>query len=1266
MFSSQGPSRAGSRRPGQRPAAGGSGGNRLPSVSVPTPPRTPRNTNPNLPLQVASPFSGQNVSMYHTPISTPMQPLRTYAGRQHQQPTRDFAMDVDAQSEAVSYSQAGGAESTNDDAKKYANRPELSVALSAQLPRELQKVLATCDFQAEAYAGGIDHDTGFGYIVSPSTCFVWNATTAHSLYPTCYMFPMPSIATSSGNLLTPFASLVPYGTTREPGLIVASGEGELRFWDSVDTGLAGAEHFTSVQLDLVTAEFVTGLYRYENLVYVALTSNGRLFRVTITTHNGKSQLVATLFGGGGTSVFYRATTALLPFLGAQSAIPGSSEVALALAFGQRRPRQGRDVWVLTQNQLQRWSVRVDSWEQLEQQIDVRQLIGASMEQAIDIPGGMKRAAATYDFELLDVGVRSDGEILVLFSYPSPPSTSFSPVGNAYTYCVARISVKDPSRPEVQTRDVLVSDMNRDSRPATAPKMLLIDGGAAVLVQFGGAIVVASLGRTFRQTLTLKSQWNRTLGFGLTKTESQARLSEISAIIAENGVVTIQIHHQEIEDFRTDTPTNQLKATFEQAIYYGSKEENPFLFTASSSVGGNFDQAACAVSNELVTSSSVLLKPILDQRKQLLKKMELLRALILFINENGVGGHLSVSGKKSLSDDAEKIFMALTVWQYVNSNQESRGVLEYAVLNFMERIGKRGSDDVVRLFFRTKVDEFPALFRELYEFILPQTSGSRQPPSSDLRFVNRIIIIAFDAMIKHREETNALYGIPSDDRRASQWTNGQTILDIISNLFEATSLSLTELTRDTHASAQNPDRKVQLLELQDQLKHLAEMTFWVFDERIAHLQSLANDTGDDREVHSLKERFTTVRKHVAQALVTHHISSIAFGLAQKFADFRLLAHLCNDPQALKSLDGNATSEDISEAYITRYQDKFAFELYQWYTDNGQLQKLLAQDQVHPELLSQYLEKYPNPRVSWLHYLSAGDLAGAANALVATAQEDRRVVSKKAADLSGQVEFSLAKLCNLAQGSVADERTGNAFEAAALVCTKELETISTYEELRSEFSSIVQHFSAGVDANRVDPLELIAGQSKLIQSAALRAHFKRLARQILQGKTLDFEDLIDVLTLKPQDEQLINGFWDAIVALNKSKQQGLQAGRVKSALSVIWRRLLLSVDWHKVRPSQGMYDSDLSKALQGTIVFRFMLQMTGKTDYENMWLRPEGALLIPTLSEITARFPQFSDAEAQNLLQDYVDERDSLQDDINSLGLDELYDATLREVLLATGK
>ncbi|KAG8913254.1 hypothetical protein FRC00_002786, partial [Tulasnella sp. 408] len=666
----------------------------------------------------------------------------------------------------------------------------------------------------------------------------------------------------------------------------------------------------------------------------------------------------------------------------------------------------------------------------------------------------------------------------------------------------------------------------------------------------------------------------------------------------------------IEDFHADTPTNQLKATFEQAIFYGAREENPFLFTVSPSVEGSFDQAACAVSNEIVNSSSVLLPAILDQRLQLSKRMELLRALILFINENGVGGHLSTSGKKLLSDGAEKIFMALTIWQHVNNNPESRTVLEQAVFNFMQRSGKTFGDDPVRMFFRTKVDEFQVLFRELYEIVQPQSSASRRQQRSYLQDVNRIIIIAFDSMLKHREETHALYGIPSDDRRASQWTNGHTIVDIVSNLFDATSSFLMEQTKDGHAPGQKSDRAVLVLELQDQLKHLAEMTFWVFSERIAHLQ-------------------------------------------------RLLAHLCNEPQALQALDGSATADEICEAYITQYQDKFAFELYLWYTDNGArvryqtpttpstntslraIAKASGSRPGAPRIVTPLFGTSPQSS-SFMAPLSfckgpsrrgertGRDCSGGSSGCLKKGMSSHETVSP-ASNMSLQVEFALAKLCNLAQATVTDERTSPAFEAAANVCTKELETISTYEELRREFLYIVEHYS-GAEANRVDQPEVIASANlSLREGTAIRSHFKNLTRQILQGKTLDFEDLIDILTLKPQNEQLINGFWDAIAALNKSK---------------------------------GMYDSDVSAALRGTIVFRLMQQMSGLQDCDNAWLRPQDALLIPTIQEISARFPQFSDAQAQALSQDYLEEQENLQDAIDSLGLEELYDATYREVGLAS--
>jgi len=106
---------------------------------------------------------------------------------------------------------------------------------------------------------------------------------------------------------------------------------------------------------------------------------------------------------------------------------------------------------------------------------------------------------------------SDGQVLVLISYPTHLGNSTA--GSAqelYTYAVARLAFNG-SIAEVQSLTNLTYDMvsvlskrsprymltsmsrqPRDARPGTAPKMVLLDEGDAVLVQFGAAVVVASL------------------------------------------------------------------------------------------------------------------------------------------------------------------------------------------------------------------------------------------------------------------------------------------------------------------------------------------------------------------------------------------------------------------------------------------------------------------------------------------------------------------------------------------------------------------------------------------------------------------------------------------------------------------------------------------------------------------------------------------------------------------------------------------------------
>jgi nuclear pore complex protein Nup133 len=59
------------------------------------------------------------------------------------------------------------------------------------------------------------------------------------------------------------AAFVQYGSLREPGLLLLSSTGELRFWGSISVGLSGAEGFFTAQLTLQLGESVVALNRVE-------------------------------------------------------------------------------------------------------------------------------------------------------------------------------------------------------------------------------------------------------------------------------------------------------------------------------------------------------------------------------------------------------------------------------------------------------------------------------------------------------------------------------------------------------------------------------------------------------------------------------------------------------------------------------------------------------------------------------------------------------------------------------------------------------------------------------------------------------------------------------------------------------------------------------------------------------------------------------------------------------------------------------------------
>lgn len=89
--------------------------------------------------------------------------------------------------------------------------------------------------------------------------FVWNySASSVGVGSTCYIFPNPS---TPGRNDAPYASFVPYRSSQEPGLILCSENGAVRYWDNVSLGLTGGETYRALQLGLATGERVLRMTR---------------------------------------------------------------------------------------------------------------------------------------------------------------------------------------------------------------------------------------------------------------------------------------------------------------------------------------------------------------------------------------------------------------------------------------------------------------------------------------------------------------------------------------------------------------------------------------------------------------------------------------------------------------------------------------------------------------------------------------------------------------------------------------------------------------------------------------------------------------------------------------------------------------------------------------------------------------------------------------------------------------------------------------------
>ncbi|KAH9856929.1 Non-repetitive/WGA-negative nucleoporin C-terminal-domain-containing protein [Lenzites betulinus] len=1110
----------------------------------------------------------------------------------------------------------------------FSKSKEMTVMFYAQLPVEVKQALRSADFYRDAYTGDVDTLTGFAVVASLRTCFVWKYSQALTGTPTCYIFGCPK-EPYPPPMATPFHALVPFGAQREPGLIVCSNIGQIRFWDSIGMGLAGGDNFSFSLLELVEGENVTNLVRADSQTFIASTTAGRLFRLVVTSSGGKYHLSFHTFGRPQSSL-----SRLLPsFWSGPELQPQPGFISAVAAEELARGATGRLVWALVDLRLQQWNMSIEGWETLEAEEDIGEQTRTAVREHFP---GAPESDVELDLELLDLKLQGSDDMVILVSWAGQDEESTSTDFATHprrVYAVVYLRHLPGAFTVTKVQTVPYQSTSSSGAPMH-PRLQVIVPQKLIAIQFGDAVTICAQENEYMDRLELKSAMDRTLGVGVVQGESEF------LVLTAATMMKTAIDLDEVAKFHPETGrANLIKSTMTKAILYGSVSENPLHFSFPPEVDEEaLMSGAEQLSDAILESDTEVVRAHHDLHTQMSGRKDRLSFLIKFINDNSALTKMSQRSRQTLAADAEKLYSADQLWLRHNDSLRSGNtddVLHEAVYRYMNALGEGHHEDCLRAFLRLRVRDLGGLLPQAVELVRRSSSQMGGKSTETIPQANQIVLTILQSAHSYREYNKGVYGIvlPMLD----PWTSRPEVIDIVNELFNLTAQLVEAPSGDSHAA---DTKKVP----RQQLPELAACLFRCIQERLDWLGSptAAEDSGTERDRSQLEDRFRQLRPEVLEVLRRNGFANEAFKLAEDYHDFRSLASLCHKGKVYPP-EENPNAARI-EAYVEKFREAFTTELYQWYIEHGELRTMFAQD--HQEYLDAFFAEHPHPGISWIHDLGRSRYAQASQALLTEAEHAPELVSK-------HLMLSMGKLSHLAQlhdGTRAiNQDVIDAFHDG-------LDFVSVHdtliEDLKSALASVRTRQSLEMQVETIT----LKKAGNLSNRRALYNVFKFLVRQLLQGKALSVEDMAEILSLKDNYGKVE----DYVTSLHLlARAENIPSSRRLSVFKNVWRRIYIHDDWNLIRQTTGVSDEELNQRLRSTALYAALQAVAHKRARpEGYRLTPTEALDVPAEDELALRWPSMSPEEAAAIARDYERDSRALRDlDLEGiyLSLEELVNA-----------
>ncbi|ODO05027.1 hypothetical protein I350_05639 [Cryptococcus amylolentus CBS 6273] len=1114
------------------------------------------------------------------------------------------------------------------------------IAALGKLPKEVAALVKASDLVNDPIIAHVDYKSGYAVAATSRTCVAWNYAKRTNSTPTTYSFPAPPPTTSSLAGFVPPILAALYTSTAEPGMILVSSSGEIRFWDSLSLALSNVDRYQELFVELPEGDWVERVWKIDGSTFVLTTVTSQAYRLNITTSGG------------------RATPVVVPLSRPSGMFGRASQVLFGTRYDREGVRSvaslGSEVYILASRSVQKWTFASDG-QKFVQEYDLYDAAGNAVSD-IYISG-------TVALELDDIVAIGPESLAALVTYAEPESRP--------THAILTFSLQRASIPAIDRILTLAYFPTPESRALDIPRLIVPQDSSVAFVRFGGAVVMKALDyeTAYEETIHLKDPSNAFLAVDAVLAPNPTAV----LLPASGGLMSLTALEPRASPEmlgQKSGATARLESKMQGAVWFGGRGDNPLDFglveDARGLGAGDVAEAAESVSAEVVSSSSRYAPVISELRLNLQDKLSRLKELLKFVHANNLLSELPQTTRRKLSGDAEKVKGALELWDYQDklldqiNSQPSKALLTSSIQTYFTTFPpailpsspsySEFTSDPVRFFFRHNIPHLSTLlsvtFSQYQSAVSQLGPDDVQEKSAWLGEVNQIFIALERAAAQYREEEADLYVIDREKPAVEMWTASDELLDALEFLYASTEAAIKERTRVLGSAIDEPPssgrggedlRKEQILQgmLKRQMGWLAAALCTNMEDKCrVVVRRQMNDGASEEEGIAIKEQWDAMKPRVIRPLVAIDRIAEAFELAEHHRDFPTLVVLSNDPQAAQG-----RGEARIQIYIERFGEEFAFELYRWYIAQGQAYQLLTQDEIYGSLITRFFETHHHPELAWIHDVACKRYSHAAGALVDVLEGGQEAGEKtQVRELEyRKIVGSIAKLAEMTDISMrgADEEKDHTFQQIG----QHLSLIDIQASLLAYFLDLLPSHPRPPNPKHLSKhlapiLTLISTPADTARPSFQALFIDLVNRLVVEGEALSLEDVVDLLVMKDNGDREE----DAVDALRLVVlDQTLPKARSEVALISIWRRVYIRDDWMDISNTGGRSEQAQRSYLRQTMIYKVLKSLHSIPDFPTAAIIPPyDATIPPTSTELSARFPNFPPDVIRELEADYETE------------------------------